>query len=157
MTYTVTLIFTMIELKSSPLFYTIIVTLTIFLTASIVLVYLATRLTRNIAVFGTLSLITLIEAYSFFGVSGKRQKEVFHYNILLELSFFVVAVIFYLFQIPERCCINRKCPSLYLNSYIILIFFYVNFIYEIQNCTFYLIKLNEGSLSEKDQFKFIHD
>lgn len=150
MSYSITLIFAMIELKQTPLFYTIIVTLTIFFTISLVLVYLATKNTRNIAVFVTLALLTIIEAYDFFSVSSKRQKEVFHYNILLELSFFTVSVIFYLFQIPERCCINSKCPSLYFNSYIILVFFYVNFIYEIQNCLLYLIKLNEGSLSERE-------
>ena len=151
MVYSITFVFVMIQLQKTPLFYTIVVSLCVFLVACIVLVYLKNKTGRSVAVWGTLSLLVLIESYDFFGNSGPRQKEVFHYNILLELSFFVISVLFYLFQIPERCCINRKCPSLYFNSYIIMVFFYVNFIYEIQNCMVYLIKLEEGSLSEKDQ------
>ena len=72
MVYVITFIFVDVELKYTVLFFAMIITLTIFLIASIILVYVYRKICRHIALGITIGLITIILSFDIFVVSGDR-------------------------------------------------------------------------------------
>ena len=72
MVYTIALIFTVVELKNTTLFFAIIISLAIFLIASLILVYVYWKICRHIAVGITIGIITIVLCFDLFFISGDR-------------------------------------------------------------------------------------
>ena len=114
---------------------------------SILLVCFPADITRIVAYTITTLYIIVILAYDYVHTAHDRQKTVFYHVMAFEVGFLAFGVLFFFLEAPEVCCRRNKFVNIYFCSYIILTVCIMSFLYELQNCLTYLIKLNEGSLS----------
>ena len=104
MTYIITFVIATIEpVLNGDLKYWVLVSLLIFFTASITLIFLFKSSLRIIAICITAGFVGLILFIDFVACED-RSKEVFYYNMLIESLFLGLGVALYLGRIPECCC-----------------------------------------------------
>ena len=122
----------------------------LFYILSIVLALIENAVTRLLACLFTLGMALAIAIYDYAYISTVRMKLVLYQVLLIESIFIFIAVILFLFQIPE--CFFPRNPFLKTHSlsYIILVFCILNLLLEVQNTMTMAIKLNEGSLSQEE-------
>ena len=155
MVYTSVFVLTMIEPElSGDLKPYILSCLTISFFASITLIFLFKSFLRYIA-FGFTSLILgSIYLYDFIQCE-ERSREIFYYNMLIESIFLAIGIACYFARLPECCGRDKRWLNLYCSSYIIYLVCLMNFLYELQNTMLYLVKMQEGSLTNAEQTKYI--
>lgn len=150
MIFVAMLIFTIVELKDTTLFLTVVISLFVVIIAVLALILLGFALQQPLltqiawGITGAVIAVIFFMDYTF--IATFRCKVVWYRTLILETFFIVTGVVLFALKVPE-ICFRSKIVHLFFSSYIILIICVISFIFEVHNAMIYLIKLNEGSLS----------
>lgn len=102
-----------------------------------------------ITVVSFVLLVLLIDLLFF---ANKRQDMIFYLPLLVELLIVGLGVLVLVFRVPERWFRRTKWVNLYANSSIIYTIFLINFLFELHNILYYLIKANSNTLDDDDEW-----
>lgn len=65
---------------------------------------------------------------------------------------FSIGVIILFFRVPERWFKRTKWINLYLNSTIFYAIFLINFLFEVHNIFYYMLKCNSNNLEDDEEW-----
>lgn len=68
------------------------------------LVFIDLALSKYIVLALVLVELSVILLYDYIVLSDENQKNLFYYSLLMEIAFIAIALVFFIFRLPERCC-----------------------------------------------------
>lgn len=72
--------------------------------------------------------------------------------VIIEGIFLAIGLTLWILKIPERWCKDSEFVQVWANSDVFLSVFIVNFVFELHNITYYLLKANSNYLQDDDQW-----
>jgi len=151
MTYCITFSFICSEDAATPLSFFLQFITPCFLTASLILTAQG-ELCRTVAFWLTVSFVGFVYFVDLAFFSSRRQIRVFYVPVIIEGIFLAVGLTLWFLKIPERWCKDSEFVQVWANSDVFLSVFIVNFVFELHNILYFLLKANSNYLQDDDQW-----